>query len=211
MNHAAFPPDYRSALYERCPALVACSNQIHSAESALLECFRGGRKLLLCGNGGSAADCEHIAGELLKGFMSKRPLGPAEQKSLPEEMRQKLQGGLPALPLTGFTALSTAFINDADPLLVFAQLTWSLGRSGDVLLAISTSGNARNVCAAVETARARGMRTIGLTGRHGGALRPLADICITAPADETYRIQEYHLPIYHYLCQSIEAAMFGSA
>ncbi len=200
--------DYLAALFERRPELRECREKISQAESTLLRCFKAGGKLLLCGNGGSAADCEHIAGELLKGFMSKRPLAAAERTSLSPEIASRLQGGLPAIPLCGFPALGTAFINDVDPLLVYAQLTWALGRQGDVLLAISTSGNARNVCSAVEVARARGLTAIGLTGRSGGTLKTLVDICINVPADETYRIQEYHLPVYHYLCQAVEAALF---
>ena len=199
---------YRAALFERRPELAACREQIAQVEAALLHCYRSGGKLLLCGNGGSASDCEHIAGELLKGFMGKRPLSAADRAGLSPALATQLQGGLPAIPLTGFPALATAFSNDVDPLLIYAQLVWSLGRPGDVLLGISTSGNARNVCAAIEAAKARGLVTLGLTGRHGGAMKPLVDHCINVPADETYRIQEYHLPVYHYLCQSLEATLF---
>ena len=202
---------YLAALFERRPELEVCREQIAQAEAALLKCYRSGGKLLLCGNGGSASDCEHIAGELLKGFMSKRPLPSSERAKLSPGLASSLQGGLPAIPLCGFPALGTAFTNDVDPLLVYAQLTWALGKPGDVLLAISTSGNARNVGAAVEAAHARGLCTIGLTGRHGGTLKSAVDICINVPADETYRIQEYHLPVYHYLCQAIEATLFPEA
>lgn len=200
--------DFNTVLFERRPELVVCRDQIAAAEAALLKCYRAGGKLLLCGNGGSAADCDHIAGELLKGFMSKRPLPAADRTGLSPELAGKLQGGLPAIPLCGFPALGSAFTNDVDPLLIYAQLTWALGGPGDVLLAISTSGNARNVAFAIETARARGLTTIGLTGRHGGVLKPAVDICISVPADETYLIQELHLPVYHYLCQAIEATLF---
>ena len=155
--------------------------------------------MLLCGNGGSAADAEHWAGELLKGFVQKRPLNSVEKSGLPADLALKLQGALPAIPLTGFVSLGTAFANDVDPNLTFAQLVWGLGRPGDVLIGISTSGNARNVCMAMEAARVRGMLRIGLSGKTGGDLCSLCNVCIKAPATETYLIQEYHLPIYHCL------------
>lgn len=200
--------DYFAALLKRHPELTVCADEIARAETALRSCYAGGGKLLLCGNGGSAADCEHIAAEFLKGFMSARPLSADEQRGLPAAIGPRLQGGLPAIPLCGFPGFSSAFLNDADPLLAYAQLTWALGRPGDVLLALSTSGSSANVCHAVETAHARGMIAIGLTGRSGGDLRRLADICITVPADDTFLVQELHLPVYHYLCQAIEVAFF---
>ncbi|MDR0351865.1 MAG: SIS domain-containing protein [Opitutaceae bacterium] len=200
---------YLDDLFSRRPVLEASRAQILQARDALLACYRAGGKLLLCGNGGSAADCDHISGELLKGFMSRRPLLPAEREGLQPELADKLQRGLPAIPLANFPALGTAFTNDVDPLLIYAQLVNALGRPGDVLIGISTSGNAKNVCAAAEVARARQLPVIALTGRTGGVLRRLADICINVPADETYLIQELHLPVYHYLCQAIEANLFG--
>ncbi|ACB76197.1 D-sedoheptulose-7-phosphate isomerase [Opitutus terrae] len=197
-------------LLHRYPELRVCAEQISRADTALRTCFAAQGKLLLCGNGGSAADCEHIAAELLKGFMSKRPLSAGDRQRLPAGIGERLQGGLPAIPLCGFPGFGTAFLNDVDPQLIYAQLTWVLGRPGDVLLALSTSGTSPNVCRAVETARACGLVTIGLTGRTGGDLTRLTDICINVPADETYRIQEYHLPIYHCLCRSLEQAFFPS-
>ena len=145
---------------------------------------------------------------MLKGFGQKRPLSQAEKQRLPEALGLKIQGALPVIPLTGFVSLSTAFANDVDPDLIFAQLVWGLGRPGDVLVGISTSGNARNVCAAMEAAQARGVRRIGLSGRTGGKLNPLCEVCIRAPADETYLIQEFHLPIYHCLCLMLEDEFF---
>jgi D-sedoheptulose 7-phosphate isomerase len=175
------------------------------------DCFRRGGKILLCGNGGSAADAEHWAGELLKGFVHKRPLNQKDQHGLPAQLALKLQGGLPAIALTGFVSLGTAFANDVDPQLVFAQLVWVLGRPGDLLVGISTSGNARNVCAAMEVAKARGLVRVGLSGKTGGRLFSNCDLCVRAPAIETYLIQEFHLPIYHCLSLMLEDDFFGEA
>ena len=196
-------------LLHRYPRLIDCAPEVKRAFEILRDAFRRGNKLLLCGNGGSAADAEHWAGELLKGFVSKRPLGPVEKRALPAELGLKLQGALPAIPLTSFGPFSTAFGNDVDPQLTFAQLVWGLGREGDVLVGISTSGNARNVCAAMEAARARRMHCVGLSGSTGGILSPLCDLCVKVPASETYIIQELHLPIYHCLSLMLEAEFFG--
>jgi len=196
-------------LSQRRPELAGNLRDVEQAFKAMRDSIRNGGKLLLCGNGGSAADAEHWAGELLKGFAQKRPLSPAGQQTLPPELGLKLQGALPAIPLTGFVSLSTAFLNDVDPHLTFAQLVWGLGKPGDVLIGISTSGNAKNVCAAMEAAKARGMYRLGLSGRTGGQLNSLCDLCLKVPADETYLIQELHLPIYHCLCLMLEDEFFG--
>lgn len=211
LNHSTFPMSkpHLSALIERLPELEACRTSIADTYEALHGCFTSGGKLLLCGNGGSAADADHWAGELLKGFGQKRPLPAKARKKLPPYVARHLQGALPAIPLTNFPALSSAFCNDVAPALVFAQLTFALGRPGDVLVALSTSGNARNVCLAVETARARGLRTIALTGARGGRLHELCDLSIRVPSKETYRVQEYHLPIYHCLSLMLEDAFFA--
>lgn len=198
-------------LLQRCPQLADCRTDVEKAFAIMRNCFRNGGKLLLCGNGGSAADAEHWAGELLKGFVHKRSLSQTEKQGLSEELGNKLQGALPVIPLTGFVSLSTAFTNDVDPQLIFAQLVWGLGRPGDVLVGISTSGNARNVCAAMEAAKARGLSRIGLSGRTGGHLSSYCDLCIKVPADETYLIQELHLPIYHCFCMMLEDEFFGSS
>lgn len=200
--------DHLAKLVKRLPELAACEGTIAEAYAALHDCFKAGGKILLCGNGGSAADADHWAGELLKGFCKMRPLPAKDRKKLPPHLARHLQGALPAIPLTNFTALGSAFLNDVDGDLVYAQLTSALGRRGDVLVALSTSGNAANVCYAVQTARARGLRTVALTGAGGGRLRGLADICIRVPARETYRAQEYHLPIYHCLSLMLEDAFF---
>ncbi len=197
-------------LIQRAPALTDCREEIQAAFVAMRDCFRRDGKLLLCGNGGSAADADHWAGELLKGFCRKRPLTSEQQASLPPDLAQKLQGSLPVIPLTGFPALSTAFANDVAPELTFAQLAWGLGRAGDVFVGISTSGNARNVCAAAQTARARGLFTVALTGENGGALKPLCELAICVPSRETYRVQEFHLPIYHCLSLMLEDEFFSA-
>ena len=202
------PDIHLDNLISRAPALNACRGDIEKAFLILEASFRAKGKLLLCGNGGSASDAEHWAGELLKGFCKKRPLPPEDQAKLPADLAGRLQGALPVIPLTGFPSLSTAFANDVAPELIFAQLVWAFGNPGDVLVGISTSGNARNVCAAAEAARARGVVTVALTGQSGGKLAPLCDLSVRVPATETYLIQEFHLPIYHCLCLMLEDAFF---
>ena len=196
-------------LIDRAPRLAPCAPEVERAFRTLCRCFETGHKLLLCGNGGSASDCEHFAGELLKGFCMKRPLAASARRRLTPELAEGLQGALPAIPLTGFPALSTAFANDVDPHLVFAQLVWGLGQPGDVLLGISTSGNALNVCRAAEAARARRMPVIALTGSTGGNLRRLADVCVCAPGADTAEVQQHHLPVYHALSLMLEEEFFG--
>ena len=172
--------------------------------------FVRGNKLMLCGNGGSAADAEHIVGELMKGFLLKRPV--AEQVfpgGVPDPALEKLQGALPALSLNGHPALAAALVNDTDASLIYAQQLLGLGRPGDVLLCISTSGNARNCCLAAQTARALGVEVIALTGAGGGRLAELSDCLIAVPERETYLVQQMHLPLYHALCARWEARFFG--
>ena len=172
--------------------------------------FVRGNKLMLCGNGGSAADAEHIVGELMKGFLLKRPV--AEQVfpgGVPDPALEKLQGALPALSLNGHPALAAALVNDTDASLIYAQQLLGLGRPGDVLLCISTSGNARNCCLAAQTARALGVEVIALTGAGGGRLAELSDFLIAVPERETYLVQQMHLPLYHALCARLEARFFG--
>jgi len=196
-----------AALLERRPELSACSGEIRAAHAVLRTSFKHGGRLYLCGNGGSAADCEHWAGELLKGFYAPRPVRVSGGRSLPAALRG-LQGGLPAIPLTGFLSLRTACANDIDPALEFAQLVWALGRPGDVLVGISTSGNAHNVGLAARAAKLRRMTVVGLTGAHGGKLRRLANPCLRVPATKTHLIQELHLATYHTLCLALEAEFF---
>jgi D-sedoheptulose 7-phosphate isomerase len=196
-------------LLERYPALAVCRDDILAVYDILTETFRRGGKLLLCGNGGSAADADHWAGELLKGFGQLRPLPPTMRSGLPPKMADRLQWAFPVIPLTGFPALSTAFCNDVEPEYVFAQLTLALGRRGDSLACLSTSGNSANVCRAAEVARARGLHVLALTGQAGGELAELADMCIRVPVTPTPHVQELHLPIYHALCLMLEDAFDG--
>lgn len=189
----------------RYPALKDCKSAITDATCAIVEMHRNNGKLLLCGNGGSASDCEHISGELLKGFLLKRH---TEIFLKDGTVQKSLQGGIASIPLPGFTTLVSAFSNDVDPSLVYAQLTYALGREKDVLLGISTSGNALNVVSAAKVASAMNMKTIGLTGKSGGKLKDLCDICICVPETETFKIQEYHLPVYHAICAQCEEEIF---
>jgi D-sedoheptulose 7-phosphate isomerase len=203
-------------LIERYPALDPCRMQIMDAFSFLCECAYRGGTIFVCGNGGSAADAEHIVGELLKGFLKKRPLPAADQEALLALAGQdegtylavRLQMGIRAVSLTSHVGLATAVINDLGGDLVYAQQLNALARAGDVLWAISTSGNARNIRLACHVARLRGVRILGMTGAGGGHLATLADSCIRAPASRTFEIQEYHLPIYHALCAMIESRFF---
>lgn len=207
--------DIFEELVDKYPSLSACIDSVRSAGEVLLKVFHGGGKLLVCGNGGSGADSEHIVGELMKEFYIRRPLKEAEQAALKkvdpagEKLAKCLQGALPAITLTSNIALSTAYANDAEPELVFAQQVWGYGNPGDVLLAISTSGSSKNVYDAMVAAKAKGMWVIGLTGARQGTMEKLCDVCIRAPSTVTYEIQEYHLPIYHALCRYVEAEIFG--
>ena len=181
----------------------------HRAVSVLTGAFGAGGKLLLCGNGGSAADCAHIVGELAKGFMSRRPLHDQLRRRIGQDWAAQLQGGLPAIDMTANAALIAAIGNDIDARSAYAQQVLAYGRAGDVLMGISTSGNAENVCRALTVARALGMMTRGMTGRGGGRMADLCDILLDVDETETYRVQEKHLPLYHRLCMEVESAMFG--
>lgn len=202
-------------LLSRYPQLKVCEHTLIEAVSAMIDCYKNGGKILLCGNGGSCADCDHIVGELMKGFLKKRPLS-MEQKAkmtslsplLDEETLSKLQGGFPAISLPSITALNSAFCNDVDPELIYAQSVMAMGKTGDVLIAMSTSGNAKNVFAAAKVAKGLGLTVIGLTGKGGGKLSEIADICIRVPETETFKVQELHLPVYHYLCAATEEEFF---
>ncbi len=203
-------------LMRRFPVLEPLRADLERAAARIGDALEQGGTLFLCGNGGSAADCEHIAGELLKGFLLKRALPETEAAALRgrgpdgEYLAGKLQRGLRAVTLTGHPALSSAVINDNGGDLAFAQQLWALARPGDVLLAISTSGNARNVVLTALAGRARGVTVIGLTGAGGGRLRELADLCLGVPDRETFRVQELHLPLYHALCAMLESRFFGN-
>ena len=196
-------------LIERYPCLAVCREDIEKTVEAILEMYHTGGKLLLCGNGGSCADCEHISGELLKGFLLERKPLPEEVEGLDESIASALQRGIPAVPLTSLTAVSTAFANDVAPENIFAQLVFSLGGKADVVLGISTSGNSGNVLRAVKTAKVRGLKTVAMTGAKGGKLADVADICIKVPETETFKVQELHLPVYHAICAEVEEVLFG--
>lgn len=203
-------------LVERYPSLESAKNDIVAAYLLLEESYENGGKLLVAGNGGSAADAEHIVGELMKGFkLSRKPETDfaerlvAENQELGSVLAENLQGALPAIALDGHPALSTAYMNDCEPLLCFAQQVNGYGKSGDVFLGISTSGNSKNVLYAATTAHAKGMKVIGLTGAKDSKLKDVSDVCIKAPQTETYMIQELHLPIYHCLCLMLENRFFA--
>lgn len=205
-------------LIKRYPALSVCEEEIEKAYEILEECFVSEHKLLIAGNGGSCADGEHIAGELMKGFKLQRKCTEEFAKKLKSidaergaELAEKLQGGLPAIALDNHQALNTAYVNDVENggLLTYAQQVYGYGKAGDVLLGISTSGNSKNVAYAAVVARAKGMKVIGLTGAKGGNLASVADVTIKVPETETYMIQELHLPVYHCLCLMLEERFFG--
>lgn len=202
-------------LVKRYPRLDVCRQEILAAYAAMEGCFANGGKILIAGNGGSAADAEHIVGELMKGFKLPRKIdqGFAEKllmasPELGATLAASLQGALPAIALDGHAALSTAYMNDCEPLLCFAQQVNGYGTAGDLFLGISTSGNSKNVLYAAAVARAKGMKVVGLTGQKESKLSAYADVCIQAPATETYMIQELHLPIYHCLCMMLESHFF---
>ena len=191
-------------LTESHPALAAIVPQIQAGFELMRASFAAGGKSLICGNGGSAADSEHWAGELLKGFEDKRPLPDSQRTGLPPECAEGLQWALPVIPLPSIIGYGTAWCNDADPRLIYAQLVVALGKPGDVLVGLSTSGNAQNVCFAAQTARARGLKVLALTGESGGKLAQLADVAVRVPATNTARVQEMHLPVYHCICRMLE-------
>jgi D-sedoheptulose 7-phosphate isomerase len=196
--------------------IANCRKDIENAFLLLKECFSKGKKLLLCGNGGSAADCGHIVGELMKGFLLKREVPDEVTAHLVQaygedgqKIASSLQRALPAISLCSNTELMTAYINDVSADMLFAQQVYGYGQNGDVLLAISTSGNSVNVLNAVKIATTMGIKTIGLTGGIGGQLRNLCNVSIVVPCKDAYKAQEMHLPIYHTLCAMLEFEFFG--
>lgn len=202
-------------LIQRYPALKGCRPDIQMASSALVECYQNEGKLLVCGNGGSASDSDHIVGELMKSFSKKRPLTKEFSKKLQENnaeigslLASKLERGLPAIALHAHGGLVSAISNDIGSDYVFAQQVLGYGRKNDVLLAISTSGNSVNVLNACITAKALNMKVIGLLGKSGGKMKEFCDVAIRVPSTNTAIIQEYHLPIYHTLCIILEETLF---
>jgi D-sedoheptulose 7-phosphate isomerase len=198
------------------PELETCSSDIQAAFEILYACYRQGGKLLTCGNGGSAADSEHIVGELMKAYLLKRAVSEEVHTKLISAASQDgnylathLQGVLPAISLVSQTSLLSAIANDTAADMVFAQQVYGYGRPGDALIGLSTSGNSRNIILAMQVARALGLHTIALTGPTGGAMRPMCDVCICVPGESTPAIQERHLPIYHVLCAMLEEKFFA--
>lgn len=200
---------------KRYPELESCREDIESSVNSLISCYENGGKLLICGNGGSSADAEHISGELMKGFLKKRPLPPTEKASLEKTFPKaalfldELQGGLAAIALPSMIGVNSAFCNDVNPALVYAQGVYSLAKPGDVLLCISTSGSSENVVNAAIVAKAMGVKVLALTGNSGGRLFGISDICIRVPKGETYQVQELHLPVYHAVCALVEEHFFS--
>lgn len=208
--------DYLTTLTHQYPELQALVPAIRMALRLMSDCVRAGGKIMTCGNGGSAADAEHIVGELMKSFLLPRPLPKSLQSKLIKAdpvngraMASSLQQGIAAISLVSGVSLPTAFANDVNPEYCFAQQVLGLGRPGDVILGISTSGNSTNVNHALTVGRAMGLKTIGLSGRNGGSMAALCDVEIRIPAEETPRIQELHLPVYHALCAELELDFFG--
>jgi D-sedoheptulose 7-phosphate isomerase len=204
-------------LLERYPKLVSVGDEILSAADCLIDCYENGGKVLVCGNGGSCSDSDHIVGELMKGFEHKRPVAQALKTQLKEiggergsYLAEKLQHGLPAISLTAHSGLITAVANDTDADLIFAQQVVGYGKTGDVLIAISSSGNSQNILDAVLIAKAKGLSVIGLTGESGGKMQSICDILINVPGKRTAFVQELHLPVYHALCVMIENHFFGN-
>lgn len=203
-------------LLDRYPSLEQCRDEVFAAYLTLESTVERDGLILVCGNGGSAADGDHIVGELMKGFSLRRPLNSDQRVAFLEQfphegsgLADNLQGAIRAISLTTHTALLTAFANDCEPEYTLAQQAWGYGRRGDSLICISTSGNSRNVVRAAQVARVIGMQVIGLTGEHGGTLRDLCDVTIRVPGGSTADVQEYHLPVYHALCLMLEQRFFA--
>ncbi|HEX3018053.1 MAG TPA: SIS domain-containing protein [Caproicibacter sp.] len=202
-------------LLERYPALTVCRESILETHKMLTECYRNGGKLLIAGNGGSAADSEHIVGELMKSFRFNRRINHSFECEMKKQfglegqaLTNKMEGTLSAIPLTSMPALTSAFSNDVDAAVGFAQMLYGYGNKGDVFIGITTSGNSRNILYALMTAKAKGIHSVALTGQTGGKARELCDVAICVPSESTFAIQEYHLPVYHALCAMLEADFF---
>ena len=204
-------------LIHRYPELSPVKDQIQKAADCLISCYQMERKVLVCGNGGSCSDSDHIVGELMKGFEHKRPIEESLKNQLSDiagergkYLAEKLQQGFPAISLTAHSALITAIANDTDADLIFAQQVVGYGNAGDILIGISTSGNSQKVLDAMITSKAKGMTIIGLTGETGGRIKSLCDILINVPEKRTLFVQELHLPVYHALCLMVENYFFGN-
>ena len=205
-----------NSLYERFPSLCECKDEIENMVLMMLDTYKKGGKILLCGNGGSCADCDHIVGELMKSFMYERKPSEEFVSKLrgvfgedTEKVASSLQTGIPAISLPSQTAVLSAYLNDVEPEYVYAQLTYGYAKENDMLIGLSTSGNSKNVVNAVKVAKALGVKTASITGNNESKLSLLCDVCVRVPETETYKVQELTLPVYHHLCASIEKILFG--
>ena len=203
-------------LLTRYPTLESCRAEIEKAADMMLATYQNGGKILVCGNGGSCADSDHIVGELMKGFLLLRKMNDEQQatfrKALGEEAEdliEKLQCGIPAISLPAQSAVLSAFANDVDAELMYAQLVFGYAKEHDLLIGLSTSGNSKNIVAAAKVAKAMGIATLALTGERESKLSALCDCTVRVPETETFKVQELHLPVYHYLCATLEARLFG--
>ena len=192
-------------LFKTYPRLKTCKTEIEVALNLIINTYKNGGKILVCGNGGSASDSEHIVGELMKGFMLKRKV---IDERIPEYLATNLQGALPAISLVSQVGVLSAFINDVDPDMMYAQLVYGYGKDGDLLICLSTSGNSANCVKAADVAKRIGVRVLSLTGQKESKLSEISDCTIQVPETETFKVQEYHLPVYHYLCAAVEKHFF---
>ncbi|MBQ8742914.1 MAG: SIS domain-containing protein [Clostridia bacterium] len=207
--------DFIKELSKKHPELLPCEEDIYACVDAVCDMYEAKGTLLMCGNGGSAADCSHIAGELMKGFLLKRPPTSEETDRLRSQNElvdhaEKFQRGIRAISLVEQSALISAFANDVDPELVYAQSVFALGKREDLFLGISTSGNSKNVVLAAATAKALGLKTIAFTGEKDSKLSAICDITVKVPSSETFEVQQYHLPLYHAVCAEVEKRLFKS-
>lgn len=193
-------------LISRYPKLSFCAESIEKARNLIIKTYENGGKVLVCGNGGSAADSEHIVGELMKGFMKRRPV---DDERIPLSLRKSLQGALPAISLPSQCAILSAYINDVEADMMYAQLVYGYANDGDLVIGLSTSGNSENIVNAIEVANTVGAKTLAFTGENESRLSHIADVTIRVPETETYKVQEMHLPVYHYLCAEAEKRLFG--
>ena len=207
--------DLRTELFERYPCLCACEKDIDAARELICETYRRGGTVYVCGNGGSCSDSDHIVGELMKGFLLRRKLQAADTAKFAEmfedgaEFAANLQGALPAVSLTAQTAILSAFANDVEPDMVYAQLVYGYARENDLVIGLSTSGNSKNVVNAIKAAKFRGAKTLSMTGMKESKLSAMSDVTVRVPETETFKIQELHLPVYHYLCAAVEEEFFA--
>ena len=193
-------------LIQRYPSLKDCRSKIEAAKELIIKTYTNKNKIIVCGNGGSAADSEHIVGELMKGFLSKRRVCC---EKIPESLASRLQGALPAISLVSQSAILSAYINDAEPDMMYAQLTYGYANEGDLLICLSTSGNSKNCVNAAMVAKCMGMSVLSMTGKSESRLSEISDVTVNVPETETYKVQELHLPVYHYLCAEAERHFFG--